>query len=103
VNQVEFLSLRQLPARVNSEQAGWLIGCQPHDIPVLVAAKLVKPLGNPPMNGSKYFFTAEVQEACKDRIGLVRVTKAVQDNWARRNARHTTPASESALPANSNN
>ncbi|MEI8291700.1 MAG: hypothetical protein WCH99_19710 [Verrucomicrobiota bacterium] len=103
MNQVEFLSLRQLPARVNSEQAGWLIGCQPHDIPVLVAAKLVKPLGNPPQNGSKYFFTADVLEACKDRNWLVRVTKAVHDNWARRNARYTDPAAVSALPANSNN
>jgi hypothetical protein len=103
VNQVEFLNLRQRPARVNSEQAGWLIGCQPHDLPVLVVAKLVKPLGNPPQNGSKYFSTAEVLEACQDRNWLVRVTKAIQDNWARRNARYTGPGAESALSANSRN
>jgi len=103
MNQVEFLNLRQLPARVNSEQAGWLIGCQPHDIPVLVAAKQLKPVGNPPLNGSKYFCTAEVLEACRDRNWLVRVTKVVQDNWARRNARLRSPAGASALLANSRN
>jgi hypothetical protein len=25
-----------------------VLNCQPHDVPILVAARLLKPLGNPP-------------------------------------------------------
>ena len=39
---------------------------QAHDIPALIAAKLLKPLGNPPQNGTKFFATADVLEASKD-------------------------------------
>ena len=51
-DQHQFLSLLgHLPARLTVEQAAWVLNCQPHDLPVLIAARLVKPLGNPPPNG----------------------------------------------------
>ena len=103
MNPSEFLNLKTFPARLTSEQAAWLIGCQPHNIPALVAAKQLKPLGNTPVNAVKYFSTAEVLELCRDRNWLARVTTAVQSNWARRNARYRAPAGETALPAKSNN
>jgi hypothetical protein len=31
-----------VPARLTAEQAAWVLNCQPHDIPILVAAKLLK-------------------------------------------------------------
>jgi hypothetical protein len=43
-DQQQFLTLLKLPGRLTAEQAAWLINCQPHDIPALVAAKLLKPL-----------------------------------------------------------
>ena len=103
MNQLEFLNLKNFPARVNAEQAAWLIGCQPHNLPALVAAKQLKPLGNAPPNAVKYFSTAEVLELCKDRNWLARVTAVIQNDWARRNARYRDPAGATALPANSNN
>jgi alpha-L-fucosidase 2 len=51
----------QLPARLTVEQAAWVLNCQPHDVPVLVAERLLKPLGNPPVNGIKFFATSEVE------------------------------------------
>lgn len=64
----QFLSLVGLPpARLTVEQAAWVLGCQAHDVPVLVAAKLLRPLGNPPPNGIKFFATAELLELAKDR------------------------------------
>jgi len=39
-----FRLLGQLPARLTAEQAAWVINCQPHDVPILVAARLLKPL-----------------------------------------------------------
>jgi hypothetical protein len=37
-----------------AEQAAWVLNCQPHDVPILVAALLLKPLGNPPPHSVKY-------------------------------------------------
>jgi len=44
-----------LPARLDAEQVAWVLNYQPHDVPVLVAARLLKPLGNPQPNSVKYF------------------------------------------------
>ncbi|HEY0550229.1 MAG TPA: hypothetical protein VGF13_11565 [Verrucomicrobiae bacterium] len=87
-DQQRFLSLLgQLPARLTVEQAAWVLNCQPHDIPVLVAARLLKPLGNPPANGVKYFATADVLELLKERAWLTKVTNAIGQHWQRQNAR----------------
>jgi hypothetical protein len=85
--QYQFLRLLgQPPARLNVEQVAWLLSCQPHDVPVLVAAKLLKPLGNPPQNGIKFFATAELVELMKERNWLTRVTVAINQHWHRKNA-----------------
>lgn len=87
-DQQRFLSLAgQLPARLTVEQAAWVLNCQPHDVPVLVATKLLKPLGNPPPNGIKFFATADVLESLKDRSWLVRLTNAINQHWQNKNAR----------------
>jgi hypothetical protein len=84
--QYNFLRLLgQLPARLNAEQTAWVLNCQPHDIPVLVAAKLLKPLGNPQPNSVKYFAALEVLEQAKDRAWLARVTNAISLYWQRKN------------------
>jgi hypothetical protein len=87
-DQHKFLMLLgQLPARLTAEQAAWVLNCQPHDMPVLVAAKLLKPLGNPAANSIKYFATAELLESIKDRNWLVRVSATIYQHWHRKNAR----------------
>ena len=71
----------QLPARLNVEQTAWLLNCQPHDVPVLVAARLLKPLGNPPPNAVKFFGSAEVLELTRERTWLAKITNAVNQHW----------------------
>ena len=86
-DQHRFLTLLgQLPARLTAEQAAWVLNCQPHDVPVLVGARLLKPLGNPPANGIKFFATADVRELTQDRNWLVRVTVAINQHWHKQNA-----------------
>lgn len=64
--QHQFLRLlNQLPARLTAEQAAWVLNCQPHDVPILVAARILKPLGNPPPSSVKYFAASEVLEQVK--------------------------------------
>jgi hypothetical protein len=85
--QHQFLRLLgQLPARLTAEQAAWVLNCQTHDVPILVAARLLKPLGNPRPNAIKFFATAELLELAKDRAWLVKVTNAVNLHWQRNNA-----------------
>ncbi len=87
-DQHRFLMLLgQLPARLTAEQAAWVLNCQPHDVPILVAARLLKPLGNPPQNGTKFFSASEVIELARDRNWLARVTCAIQQYWHRQNSR----------------
>jgi hypothetical protein len=78
--------LCQLPARLTAEQAAWVLNCQPHDIPALVSSRLLKPLGNPPPNGIKFFATADLLELMKDRNWLVRVTSTINQHWQKKNA-----------------
>jgi hypothetical protein len=89
--QQRFLSLLgQLPARLTAEQAAWVLNCQPHDVPILVAARLLKPLGNPPPNSVKFFATLELREQIKDRTWLAKVTNALNQHWQVRNAGRKT-------------
>src|ERR1044071_1808171 len=97
-DQQRFLSLLgQLPARLTVEQAAWILNCQAHDIPVLVAARLLKPLGNPPANGVKYFACAVVLESTKDPIWLAKVANAIHNFWRIKNSQKKATSS-AAMP-----
>jgi len=76
--QYQFMQLMgRLPPRLSAEQAAWLLNCQPHDIPIIAAAKLIKPLGNPTANCVKYFSTQDLLEASQDSNWLSRMANAV--------------------------
>jgi hypothetical protein len=75
-----------LPARLTAEQTAWVVNCQPYDVTVLVAARLLKPLGNPPPNSVKFFGASELLEQVEDRVWLVKVTNAVNQHWHKQNA-----------------
>jgi hypothetical protein len=96
-DQHRFLTLLgRLPARLTAEQAAWILNCQAHDVPILVSARLLKPLGSPPPNGVKFFGTADVLELANDRSWLVKVTNAVNQHWHRQNARRKCRSAETA-------
>jgi hypothetical protein len=85
-DQHRFLSLLgQMPARLTAEQVGWVLNCQPHDIPVLVSVRLLKPLGNPPPNGIKYFALTDILELSKDRSWLGKLTSTINQHWRIKN------------------
>jgi len=85
--QHQFLRLLgRLPARLTAGQAAWVLNCQPHDVPVLVAARLLKPLGNPPPSSVKYFAASDIIELAEDRTWLAKVTNALNQHWQRKNA-----------------
>ena len=75
-------------------QTAWILNCQTHDIPILVGARLLRPLGNPPPNGTKYFSTADVLELAKDRSWLAKITNTVCGHWQSKNARKKNRSDE---------
>lgn len=86
--QHRFLALLgRPPARLTAEQTAWALNCQPHDIPILVSARLLKPLGNPAPNGPKYFATQEVLAQLENRVWLAKVSNVIIQRWHKKNGR----------------
>ena len=77
----------KLPARLTAEQVAWVINCQPHDVPILIAARLIKPLGSAAPNTVKYFSAVELLEHMEDRVWLSKVINAVTQHWQKKNER----------------
>lgn len=85
----KFLSLHAPPARLTATEAAWFLGFSPHEIPILISAGLLKPLGHPPVNGSKFFGSATLAELRQDLKWLSRASDAVVEHWKDKNARKT--------------
>ncbi len=81
----QLLNLRILPARLHAEEAAWLLGFSPHDISVLIAGGLLKPLGRPPANGGKYFATVIVEEHRRDARWLAQASDYLVKHWKTKN------------------
>ena len=98
-SQSQFMQLLgQLPVRLTAEQVAWVLNCQPHDVPILVASRLLKPLGSPPPNSVKFFAAADVLELAKDRAWLARMTNALNQYWQRKNAAKKEPVNVQVQP-----
>jgi hypothetical protein len=83
----QFLNLQATPARLSAEEAGWYLGFSPHEIPVLIAKGLLKPLGRPPHNGVKYFAATNLEELRHDVKWLTRASDTIVEYWKFKNAR----------------
>jgi hypothetical protein len=90
-----FLTLRQSPARLNAEEAAWILGFSPHEIPMLIAARLLKPLGNPAHNGCKYFSADQLQQLRADSAWLNKASDAIMKYWKAKNSRKSTNTTRS--------
>ena len=91
----EVLGLRRLPSRLGVTDAAILLNVGEHDIPVLVRAGLLQPLGHPPPNAVKYFATVELLDCAADRKWLSRMCDALYQYWAKKNAAAKTKSSTS--------
>lgn len=85
MSNISVLSMVRLPARLTAAQAAELLGFMEHDLPVLMRAKLLKPLGEPAPNGHKFFSVAELQPLMDNHAWLDKATKAVSRYWQGKN------------------
>ena len=90
--QNEFLNRQILPARLDVFETAWFLGFKPHDIPVLTAAGLLKPLGNPSCNCAKHYATGMLQQFRRDEKWLGRASEVIRQHWRDKNARRHAPA-----------
>jgi hypothetical protein len=86
--RIKLLNLRHFPARLSRTDVAIILNCQKHDIYPLMLAGLLKPIGNPPVNGKKYFETKAVLAAASDSKWLVKMTTAIHRTWQARNEQH---------------
>ncbi|BCU78133.1 hypothetical protein [Luteolibacter sp. LG18] len=84
---IEFLSLLRLPARLTAEQAAWLLGCQPEQMSLLVAKKVIKWLGKPVQSATKYFALSEVQALANDPKKMDQISDILYRYWQEKNSR----------------
>jgi hypothetical protein len=81
-----FLNLRNLPAQLCASETSHLLGFAPHDVPVLAAKGLLKPLGHPADSAPKYYALVTVQELKADVKWLHRARQIIYDHWRMKNA-----------------
>lgn len=86
----QFLNLKQAPARLTVEEAAWCLGFLPHEIPVLMAARLLKPLGSPAVTGNKYFAFVELDRLRQDAAWLAKASDAIVKYWKLKNSRRSS-------------
>ena len=89
--QTEFLGWKVIPARLDAIRTAWFLGFDPHEIPMLVTAGLLKPLGHPARNSTKFFATETLEQFRRDEKWLARASDAIANYWRDRNARRQNP------------
>src|ERR1051326_7966110 len=88
------------PGRLLAEQVAALLGFKKHEIPILVRARLLKPLANPPRNAVKYYANSEVELYAQDLEWLAKATKAVYKYWAEQNEKRQRKTRDAQVVAN---
>jgi hypothetical protein len=87
-----FLNLKTPPARLTAAEAAWLLGFSAHEIPILVAKGLLKPLGHPAHNGQKYFLTSTLEELKREEKWFGKASDAIVEYWRNKNGRKSQPS-----------
>jgi hypothetical protein len=81
---------------LTATQTAWFLGFEPHEIAMLVAAGLLKPLGHPPRNSTKFFSTETLEQIRRDEKWLARASDAICAFWRESNARKAGSAQRKA-------
>ena len=79
-----------LPARLSAGETARLLGFAEHDVPILVASKLLEPLGSPAANSPKYFAKISILEKSVDVKWLDRATRTISKYWIHKRSQRRT-------------
>jgi hypothetical protein len=73
--------------RIPATAAGFMLGFDDDEISVLVTRKILKPLGKPVPNATKYFARCYIESLMDDAEWLSKATQAIYDYHKDKNAR----------------
>ena len=90
-----FRSLAGIPARLTVEQTAAILGFQVHDMQTLMSAGLLRPLGQPARNSTKYFAAVELEALWSDVKCLAKATNVIQAHWREKNGTAPIPSGKS--------
>jgi hypothetical protein len=96
----QFLNLHRLPGRITAEEASCLLGVQKENIPILIAAKLLKPLGGKDIsvNAPKMFASFEVEPLARDVMLLQKAHDLITRFNRTKNKTRLSNGNDTALP-----
>jgi hypothetical protein len=78
---------RGLPARLDAAATAKLLNFAEHDIPALLRAKKLTPLGDPAPNAPKWFSAVEMIRLAADRGWLNQASRVVSRYWRQKRER----------------
>ena len=81
------LNFLRLPARIDSQQAGEIMGMSQVEIAILVSVGLLKPIGFATRTGARVFAAVEFEALARDRNFLDKAPKAINRHWQDKNQR----------------
>jgi hypothetical protein len=84
---LQIMAARGWAARMHAAEVAEHLGFAEHDIPVLVSSRLLKPLGKPAANSTKWFSTVEIIHHSQDILWLDKATKRIGEYWKQKQAR----------------
>jgi hypothetical protein len=85
--QNRLLNAIRLPARLTVPDVAILLGFAEKDIPELVKAKMLQPLGKPMRNATKYFAAQHIELCANDPKWLAKATDAIGTYWRVENSK----------------
>jgi hypothetical protein len=77
----------RLPGIIEADEAAALLGVAVHAVPILIAAKHLRPLGKPTEKASKKFSTQYIEELSSDRKWQDQAIRVIEAYWAKQNLR----------------
>ena len=86
-NALALLTLRRLPGVLYGNQAAIVLGVPDHDMTILVAAKIVHPLGKPARNAPKRFAAAAIIALAENPERLNTAIAVITRYWQKKNER----------------
>jgi hypothetical protein len=81
-----FTAIR-LPGILESDEAAGLLGVPTHTIPILIAAKHLKPLGKPREKSSKKFSADYIDELSHDQKWQDQAIRIIEAYWTTQNSK----------------
>ena len=91
-SRLAFLQLHRLPARLNAEEAGWVLGFSSEEISILTAKGLLKTLGTPTAKGRKWYASVSLIPLGGDITWLTKSSLHIAAHWRHKNAKAPRPS-----------